>query len=191
MRQAPGQTVFRGLSQLRHSVLLTSFSCRQGCPQVLSQHLPHIDIRLLHSYTDSTRPLHTTASRAGAQLGQIAQILPRYMIPLASPVILDRPVVTPLIMPIPAASSGRPLSCKLLSSCQATGEPPDPPRDPFRDPPRDPSKAPSQTSCSDISPQQPPLLGLQKKKMSSGPVAVAVSGGVDSAVAAMLLKKAG
>ena len=36
---------------------------------------------------------------------------------------------------------------------------------------------------------QQPLWGLKQKKM--GPVAVAVSGGVDSAVAAMLLKQAG
>ena len=36
---------------------------------------------------------------------------------------------------------------------------------------------------------QQPLWGLRQKKM--GPVAVAVSGGVDSAVAAMLLKQAG
>ena len=187
MRQVPVQTVFHGLSQPWHSVLLTSsFSYCQGSLDILSQHLLHIDLRLLHMYSQSTRPLHT---RAGTRLGQTSQMLP-FMSSVASLFnCLNRQVVLgkPLTVPIPAASLGRPLSCKFLSSCQATDEPPDPPREP----PRNPSKAPSQTSCNDVSPQQPPLLGLQKKKTSSGPVAVAVSGGVDSAVAAMLLKKAG
>ena len=39
-------------------------------------------------------------------------------------------------------------------------------------------------------PSKLPLLGMQGRK-KCGPVAVAISGGVDSAVAAMLLKKAG
>ncbi|KAL3152537.1 hypothetical protein ABBQ32_001565 [Trebouxia sp. C0010 RCD-2024] len=105
----------------------------------------------------------------------------------------------PWSVPIPAASPRGALLCKTLSSLSDPEPVPGcvvPPSDPDPTPsvptPSNPSKGqrgPIGTSNSDTSSHQEPLLGL--KKRSNGPVAVAISGGVDSAVAAMLLKDAG
>ena len=101
----------------------------------------------------------------------------------------------PWSAPILAASLRGTLLRNTFASFSATGEPSTglvvPPSDPT---PSDPTpgkgqSGPYSTSGSGKSSPQEPLLGL--KKRSSGPVAVAISGGVDSAVAAMVLKEAG
>lgn len=202
MHCAPVQTVvcsgraLQRLLDIQHSVLFTSsFPCWQrstGCLH-LCQDLTHTDFRLQRLYTDRTRPLHTIVMGAEAQVSQSLYRLQ----PMSSPASLGGPGRRmtwngPLAVPTTAASLGRPLLCKSLSSYPATGKPSAGPPDPSSDPPTDRAKdqqEPCQASGNNPGSQQAPLLGLKKK--SKGPVAVAISGGVDSAVAAMLLKNAG
>lgn len=203
---ALAQTVLcsrRGLRRLlymQYSVLFTSsFPNWQRCTGFLHlcESLTYSDVRLQRLHTDRTCVQHPTVKYAEAQPFQTSQGL-QHALSSASTDCSGRRkgVMKPLVLPTPAASLGHPLLCKPLSSFPATGKPPAGLQDPLRGAPRDPlsdhlknQQEPYQASCNDTGSQQAPLLGLKKK--SNGPVAVAISGGVDSAVAAMLLKNAG
>ena len=199
MHCAPVQTVLcsgRALQRLldiQYSVLSTSsLTCWQrstGCLH-LSRNLSHTDFRLQRLYINSTRPEHTTVKATEAQLIQTWQRLQPVPSPASSDSLGRRMRLNrSLVMPTPAASLGRPLFCKFLSSFSATGKPSAGPPHPPRDPSNDPGKNQRQPCQASTSCRQAPLLGLEKP--SNGPVAVAISGGVDSAVVAMLLKNAG
>ena len=193
MHCAPVQTILcsrrrlHRLLDIHYSVLFTSsFPCWRRCLH-LCQTFTYTDIRLQRLYADRACSSHTTVKAAEAQTSQGLQ--PTSSLPSLDS--LGRCMVSrePLATPTPAASLGPPLLCKFMSSFSATGKPPGgAPRDPLSGHVTN-QQQPCQASCSDTGSQQAPLLGLKKKL--HGPVAVAISGGVDSAVAAMLLKNAG
>ena len=194
MYYTPVRTAFgtrhglRWLLELQHAMLFTSPTCswhRSADFSGLKQCLIQTDTSFRPAYTSRTCPSHTTTT-AGGEV-QIQSFT-------SSPAFLGRRMGLgkPWAAPIPAASLGRPHVCKTLSFSATASEPSAGAQDPPSDPPTDPSKdqpGPCDTSRNNTNSQQQPLLGLKKK--SSGPVAVAISGGVDSAVAAMLLKEAG
>lgn len=186
----------RGLRQLldlqQHSLLSNMHMClclRTAHARCLnfSPSLTDTQTRNQTSYANSTCPLHTTATNGpDTHAPTVPTELPVGSSP-AWPANLGKPwmPVKPSSAPI---SAGGALLYNTLSSFSAPGGPPTG----LVDPSTDPSKGqggPGGTSSSGTSSRQEPLLGV--KKRSNGPVAVAISGGVDSAVAALLLKNAG
>ena len=197
MHCAPLQTMLYSRCALQrlgiqYSVLFSSsFPCWQRSIECLQlcQDLTYTDIRLQGLYADRTRPLHTIVTGPEAQVSKYPHRLPPISSPASSDSLGRRMTWNEsLAMPTTAASLGRPLLCKSPSSFPAIGKPSAGPADSPSDPGKD-QQEPCQASGNKPSSQQEPLLGLKKK--SHGPVAVAISGGVDSAVAAMLLKNAG
>lgn len=153
----------------------------------LSPSLTDAQTRNQTPYVNSTCPLHTTVTNGpDTHAPTVPTELPVGSSP-AWPANLGKPWM-PVIPSTAPISAGGALLYNTLSSFSAAGEP----STGLVDPPTDPSKGqggPGGTSSSGTRYRQEPLLGV--KKRSNGPVAVAISGGVDSAVAALLLKNAG